>query len=161
MRLTFYRQPQNPENFHLITSTNGSYRKVTSEWSIVYNEGSKVIFPINIVRSILSWQTVQTLMNFIWVFAVCQSTCTIPVYGFSECQLSCIKQSLGKLPSKKFRSFVINELVHEISNNVVHVCATSKGSDQPVHERSLIWAFASRLSIPWVLSYWPNIISSF
>ena len=34
---------------------------------------------------------------------------------------------------------------HEISNNVV--CATSKGSDQPAHTRSLIRAFASRLTI--------------
>ena len=39
----------------------------------------------------------------------------------------------------------INEPVHEISNNVV--CATSKASDQPAHMRSLIRAFASRLSI--------------
>ena len=38
-----------------------------------------------------------------------------------------------------------NELVHEISDNVV--CATSKASDQPVHVRSLIKAFAMRLSI--------------
>ena len=37
------------------------------------------------------------------------------------------------------------EPVHEISNNVV--CATSKDSDQPAHMRSLIRAFASRLSI--------------
>ena len=34
---------------------------------------------------------------------------------------------------------------HEISNNVL--CATSKGSDQPAHMRSLIRAFASRLNI--------------
>ena len=34
---------------------------------------------------------------------------------------------------------------HQISNNVV--CATSKGSDQPAHTRSLIRAFASRLNI--------------
>ena len=34
---------------------------------------------------------------------------------------------------------------HEISNNVV--CATSKGSDQPAHMRSLIRALASRLNI--------------
>ena len=39
----------------------------------------------------------------------------------------------------------INEPVHEISNNVV--CATSKAPDQPAHTRSLIRAFASRLSI--------------
>ena len=48
---------------------------------------------------------------------------------------------------------------HEISNNVV--CATSKGSDQPAHTNSLIRAFASRLNILWVLSYWPNNIWSF
>ena len=34
---------------------------------------------------------------------------------------------------------------HDISNNMV--CATSKGSDQPAHMRSLIRAFASHLSI--------------
>ena len=39
----------------------------------------------------------------------------------------------------------IIEPVHEISNNVVY--ATSKASDQPAHMRSLIRAFASRLSI--------------
>ena len=40
---------------------------------------------------------------------------------------------------------LIYEPRHEISNNVV--CATSKGSDQPAHTRSLIRAFASRLNI--------------
>ena len=34
---------------------------------------------------------------------------------------------------------------HEISTNVV--CATSEASDQPVHMRSLVEAFASRLDI--------------
>ena len=34
---------------------------------------------------------------------------------------------------------------HKISNNVV--CATSKGSDQPVHTCSLIRAFACHLNI--------------
>ena len=34
--------------------------------------------------------------------------------------------------------------MHEISNKVV--CATSKGSDQPAHTRSLIRAYASRLA---------------
>ena len=43
------------------------------------------------------------------------------------------------------------EPVHEISNNVV--CATSKASYQPAHTRSLIRAFASRLSILSLLSY--------
>ena len=40
---------------------------------------------------------------------------------------------------------MIIEPVHAIFNNVV--CATSKASDQPAHMRSLIRAFASRLSI--------------
>ena len=40
---------------------------------------------------------------------------------------------------------------HEISNNVV--CATSEGSDQPEHMRSLIRAFASPLNILLVLGY--------
>ena len=51
------------------------------------------------------------------------------------------------------------EPVHEISNNVV--CPTSKASDQHAHTRSLIRAFASRLSILWLLSYWLNIFWSF
>ena len=38
----------------------------------------------------------------------------------------------------------IHESQHEISNNVV--CATSKGSDQPAHVRSLIRAYASHLN---------------
>ena len=50
-----------------------------------------------------------------------------------------------------WHSSLIIEPMHEISNNVVH--ATSKASDQPAHKRSLIRAFASRLSILWVLSY--------
>ena len=54
---------------------------------------------------------------------------------------------------------LINEPRHEISNNVV--CATSKGSDQPTHTRSLIRAFSSRLNILWILSYWRSIIWSF
>ena len=39
----------------------------------------------------------------------------------------------------------LSEPRHEISNNVV--CATSKGSDQPAHTRSLLRAFASRLNM--------------
>ena len=51
---------------------------------------------------------------------------------------------------------MIIEQRHEISNNVV--CATTKGSDQPAHTRSLIKAFFSRLNILWPLSYWLGII---
>ena len=44
--------------------------------------------------------------------------------------------------------------MHEISNYLI--CATSKGSDQPAHTCSLIRAFACRLNILQVLSYWPT-----
>ena len=47
--------------------------------------------------------------------------------------------------SHKMNARLIYEPVHEISNNLVY--ATSKASDQPTHTRSLIRAFASRLSI--------------
>ena len=46
---------------------------------------------------------------------------------------------------------LINELAHKISNNVE--CATSKGSGQPAHTRSLIRALASCLNILCVLRY--------
>ena len=59
----------------------------------------------------------------------------------------------------KIQQLSSNEPVHEIFNNVV--CATSKASDQPAHTRSLIWGFASRLRILWLLSYWLNTIWSF
>ena len=47
----------------------------------------------------------------------------------------------------------LDEPRQDISNNVVHVCATSKASDQPAHTRSLIKTYASRLNILRVLSY--------
>ena len=49
------------------------------------------------------------------------------------------------------KSESLNEPRHEISNNVVY--ATSKASDQPLHTRSRVRAFACRLNILWGLSY--------
>ena len=80
--------------------------------------------------------------------------------------VSCYTEGLSKRPPS-LETVVISisvfkkpfEPVHEISNNVV--CATSKVSDQPAHTRSLIRAFASPLSILWLLCYWLNIIWSF
>ena len=57
--------------------------------------------------------------------------------------IECPVQSLLKQNVLSFE--LVNEPVHEISNNMV--CATSKVSDQPAHTRSLIRAFASRLRI--------------
>ena len=48
----------------------------------------------------------------------------------------------GKL---KDVTYLIFEPRHEVFTNVV--CATSRGSDQPAHNRSLIRAFATRLNI--------------
>ena len=53
--------------------------------------------------------------------------------------------NLGQGYSRRCRLKIIIEPEHEISNN--EACATSKASDQPAHMRSLITAFASRLSI--------------
>ena len=53
--------------------------------------------------------------------------------------------TLTCLPLGSIINLIINESRHGISNKVV--CATSKASDQPAHTRSLIKAFASRLSI--------------
>ena len=72
-----------------------------------------------------------------------------------EKSLNCTSSLLSVYLSSK----IIIKPWHGISNNVV--CATSKASDQPAHTRSLIRAFASRLNILWVLSYWLNIIWSF
>ena len=67
-----------------------------------------------------------------------------------ECVLAVAEHAIFSLTTKFIQLKVSNiaiayEPVHGISNNVV--CATSKASDQPAHTRSLIRAFASRLSI--------------
>ena len=67
-----------------------------------------------------------------------------------KCYLYQEDKNENLIPSYKrdetgYNNTATNEPVHEISNNVV--CATSKTSDQPAHTRSLIRAFASRLSI--------------
>ena len=56
-----------------------------------------------------------------------------------------------KIPVYETTNKMIIEPQHEISNTLV--CATSKGSDQAAHTRSLIRAYASRLNILGVLSY--------
>ena len=59
-----------------------------------------------------------------------------------------------KKSDKQVPNLILFEPRHRISNNL---CATSKPSDQPAHARSLIRAFANRLSI----LDWLNIIWSF
>ena len=88
------------------------------------------------------------------------------LYLISSVWHICIFLFLGNQYSYSFKNnfrwhapYFQIELRHEISNTVVF--ATSKGSDQPAHMRSLIRAFASRLNILWLLGYWPNIIWSF
>ena len=59
---------------------------------------------------------------------------------------------------KHFKTQNIFELRHEISNNVLHVCVSNKGKDQPVHTRSLIIAVSCRFNILGLLSYRLNTI---
>ena len=59
--------------------------------------------------------------------------------------MQCIITEKNQIKSTHYAETKKNEPVHEISNNLV--CATSKASDQPAHTRSLIRAFASRLSV--------------
>ena len=56
-----------------------------------------------------------------------------------------ILSPLGEAMEACINIYIQFEPPHEISNNVV--CATSKGSDQPAHTRSLIRAIASRFNI--------------
>ena len=89
-----------------------------------------------------------------------------PLLGFTILALSMTPFILSKLrqtnSSRSRYDWVLvsktYEPRHEFSNNVV--CASSKGSDQPVHTCSLIRAFASCLSILWLVSYWLNSIWS-
>ena len=55
------------------------------------------------------------------------------------------QQGVLVLPKWDLHVAKTNEPWHEISNNAI--CATSIGSDQPAHTRSLIRAFADRLNI--------------
>ena len=63
----------------------------------------------------------------------------------SSVSVSCLNSFVYEHAGVCVVVFICFEPVHEISNNVV--CATSKATDQPAHTRSLIRAFASRLSI--------------
>ena len=84
-------------------------------------------------------RTVDTKVNLIYVFfkVFLSRSCF-----FNRDLISELLNDAGTHPVSKEK---LIEQVHEISNNVV--CATSKASDQPAHTRSLIRAFASRLSI--------------
>ena len=78
---------------------------------------------------------------------------------FEKVEFEKIKTTKKHVQNPRMQGVIIYEPVHEIFNNVV--CAISKASDQPAHMRSLIRAFASRLSILWLLSYGLNTIWSF
>ena len=71
-------------------------------------------------------------MDMSWGFNYLISVSFLPLYNLFDLKKENALNTLNFEP------------VHEISNNVV--CATSKATDQPAHTRSLIRAFASRLS---------------
>ena len=59
----------------------------------------------------------------------------------------CVCSEEKVITDVKIKGNYLYELWREISNNVVHVCGTSKNSDQPVHVHSLARAFAICLNI--------------
>ena len=68
------------------------------------------------------------------------------IYYLCMCKSSARQRMAFRWPADGVSvCLIMFEPVHEISNNMV--CATSRASDQPAHTRSLIRAFASRLSI--------------
>ena len=80
-----------------------------------------------------------------------QTARTYHIVGNLMSRLICLQVDMCPLLDILWLSVIVSmrsirtEPGHEISNNLV--CATSKASDQPAHMRSLIRAFASRLSI--------------
>ena len=142
------------------------------------------------------------MQHFIWVFTVCQSTCTHvpvsrmnplhsipPTYQVINClswdkNIPMILLNLWNIEwSLRFKKLYFGNISSRgnifsgcpgdssmtlkvkwtSKNNIMSVntkepwhvvCATSKASDQQIR------AFASRLSILWLLSYWLNIIWS-
>ena len=123
------------------------------------------------IKSILAYYKVKKsssnwfIKTITWVqksriyltFNGCYKTQTCPPKDVENRKVT-ILEKVRLFFTEKWSSITF-EPQHEISNNVV--CATSKGSDQPAHTRSLIRAFASRLNTLGLLSYWPNIIRSF
>ena len=96
-------------------------------------------------KSSIAFKAVERLHEDQW-----QISCHQMLGKFNKYALSCGQVQIEKIlmcPNTIYliRRPIISEPRHKISNNVV--CATSKGSDQPAHTRSLIRAFASRLNI--------------
>ena len=110
------------------------------------------------------WGFPKFLLESSWFFPVLTEWDIFPWYSEPELSLneSAVLWRLAwvlKIFNQTSLTVILIEPVHEISNN--KECATSKASDQPAHTRSLTRAFASRLSILWLLTYWLNTIWSF
>ena len=83
---------------------------------------------------------------------------TVKVYlrlhRYVDQNLDCFKRKTVTFPAAGLKIWAVTWDFQQL------VCATSKASDQPARTCSLIRAFASRLNILWILSYWLNIIWS-
>ena len=109
-------------------------------------------------------QYYEYLKNIILTLSTSVTFCFFYTYNRNlliviiQCKLQAATKCIvfPALPTQKTLKI---EPVHKISNNVV--CETSKASDQPAHTRSLIRAFASRLSILRLFSYLLDTIWSF
>ena len=140
-----------------------------SVWSLGSGKGTLCIVFLHRLVKVYSWRKVgfpKTMPSIWWISSnhgTLRITFLQPKYLTVWSFLVFHKKKSWKLSLKIFISTswhtYIYEPRHDISNNVV--CASSKVSDQPVHMRSLIRAFANHLNILCILSYWLNIIWSF
>ena len=128
-------------------------------------QNSSTLFPL-VANFVVCWSPLQSIWTQIRVVIWFKPFDTMIVFlkeffekmNFEKKVSADDNKSINYPACKELIAFIFDP-VHEISNKVV--CATSKASDQPAHTRSLIRAFASRLSILWLLSYWLNTIWSF
>ena len=104
----------------------------------------------SLIRQLLKKQSDQSLHCLprpFWQAIIVQNYRTATVNNI-ERAVTAVRKNFYQLPlilAALLHIDPINEPRHDISNNLV--CATSKGSDQPAHTRSLIRAFAGRLNI--------------
>ena len=98
------------------------------------------VLSIHCSLAITCWERAGLFALLCVMFLLC--FCHLPTWCLGS---GVILDCIDSLYSPSSLLPIIFEPVHKISNNVV--CATSKASDQPAHMRSLIRAYARRLSI--------------
>ena len=108
-----------------------------------------------------------TLSNFDWrgIYGYWECVYTFKLLVYSIYELRCVMYMLWqwKILKPQYEWKKMWAVTHDFQQ--CHMCDQQRlrpaCAYQPAHMRSLIWAIASRLNIPWILSYWLNIIWEF